>query len=108
MHSKPSYISDVRISDVQINDINKTKKLFFSASERPRTVLNAFLECLYLAIYRRTSLKYTDVAYMAKNTKSCLSRPLSIMQCVPLIPALSVISKLFTIIPLIAELPLLR
>ena len=25
----------------------KTKKLFFSASERPRTVLNAFLECMY-------------------------------------------------------------
>ena len=28
----------------------KHKKLFFSAPERARTVLNAFLECLYLAI----------------------------------------------------------
>ena len=26
----------------------KTKKLFFSAPERARTVLNAFLECMYL------------------------------------------------------------
>ena len=39
-----AYIHDV----AYIHD--KTKKLFFSASERPRTVLNAFLECLYLAI----------------------------------------------------------
>ena len=26
---------------------SKYKKLFFLASERPRTVLNAFLECMY-------------------------------------------------------------
>ena len=28
---------------------SKHKKLIFSAPERPRTVLNAFLECMYLA-----------------------------------------------------------
>ena len=60
----------------------KTKKLFFSASERPRTVLNAFLECMYFdkmrviyaymdvaymdghCLYGRTSLIWTDVTYM--------------------------------------------
>ena len=42
---------------------DKTNKLFFSASERPRMVLNAFLECMYFdkmtVIYA-----YMDVAYM--------------------------------------------
>ena len=36
-----------------ISDVHITKKLFFSASERPRTVLNGFLECLYLAYIHR-------------------------------------------------------
>ena len=37
----------------------KYKKLFFSAPERPRTVSNAFLECMYFVkmkgLYGRTS-----------------------------------------------------
>ena len=43
----------------------KTKKLFFSASERPRTVLNAFLECLYFdkmtVIYAYMDINLSDV-----------------------------------------------
>ena len=38
---------DVRISVYDCHFESKHKKLFFSASERPRTVLNAFLECMY-------------------------------------------------------------
>ena len=51
-------------------DDSKHKKLFFSAPERPRTVLNAFLECMYVdkmtviyaygrCLYGRTSLIWT-------------------------------------------------
>ena len=43
---------DGHIHDVRhIHDV-KTKKLFISASERPRTVLSVFLECVYLDIVK--------------------------------------------------------
>ena len=31
--------------------VKNTKKLFFSAPERARTVLNTFLECMYFCVY---------------------------------------------------------
>ena len=43
----------------------KQKKLFFSAPERARTVLNAFLECMYLAVSYMT-----DVACMTFMTET--------------------------------------
>ena len=43
----------------------KTKKLFFSASEPPRTVLNEFLECLYFEFLTEwRSYTLMDIAYM--------------------------------------------
>ena len=47
----------------------KQKKLFFSAPERARTVLNAFLDVciwpwfIYTTLLIQTDVAYTDVAY---------------------------------------------
>ena len=42
----------------------KTKKLFFSASERPRTVLNAFLECMY---FDKMTVKTKKLFFLASE-----------------------------------------
>ena len=57
-----SFVSVKTCYDCHIHDVRhihnvKTKKLFFSASKRPRTVLNAFLECMYLANVRHLAQK---------------------------------------------------
>ena len=48
----------------------KPKKLFISAPEHPRTVLNAFLECMYLANLIWTDVAYMDVANETRNLRS--------------------------------------
>jgi hypothetical protein len=43
--------------------LSNHKKPFISAPEHPRTVLNAFLNCMYFLTFRSVILRYFDGIY---------------------------------------------